>query len=226
MSRARHFVLAAGGTGGHMVPAAALAEELMRRGHRVALVSDERGVRFPGLFDGVQTHVLPAGRLAGGPLGEGKKPTVHGAGLLLTALRRYEPRAPCRPHRARCTAASFGPSTRRERGHIQYTGRTAHVRPTPTRHASPPPAVEPEQPPGGSDAKTTFPAGDIPRGNMESGAKTIFPAGDIPRGNMFVAPARGDRGFPTELQPTFSRGCVGVVSGWFRRTPPRASSGW
>ncbi|KQR87857.1 undecaprenyldiphospho-muramoylpentapeptide beta-N-acetylglucosaminyltransferase [Sphingomonas sp. Leaf343] len=58
----KHYVLAAGGTGGHMVPAAALAAELMKRGHRVALVSDQRGVRFPGLFDGVQTHVLPAGR--------------------------------------------------------------------------------------------------------------------------------------------------------------------
>ena len=52
-----------------MVPAAALASELTRRGHRVALVSDARGVRFPGLFEGVQTHVLPAGRLAGGPVG-------------------------------------------------------------------------------------------------------------------------------------------------------------
>ncbi|WP_019516123.1 undecaprenyldiphospho-muramoylpentapeptide beta-N-acetylglucosaminyltransferase [Sphingomonas sp. Mn802worker] len=69
MTRARSFVLAAGGTGGHMVPAAALAAELMRRGHRVALVSDARGVRFPGLFDGVETHVIPAGRFAGGPLG-------------------------------------------------------------------------------------------------------------------------------------------------------------
>ncbi len=69
MTTPRHYVLAAGGTGGHMVPAAALAVELTRRGHRVALVSDERGVRFPDLFDGVQTHVLPAGRLAGGPLG-------------------------------------------------------------------------------------------------------------------------------------------------------------
>ena len=48
-----------------MVPAAALAAELTRRGHRVALVSDERGVRFPGLFEGIQTHVLPAGRLPG-----------------------------------------------------------------------------------------------------------------------------------------------------------------
>ena len=40
----KHYVLAAGGTGGHMVPAAALAEELMRRGHRVALISDARGI--------------------------------------------------------------------------------------------------------------------------------------------------------------------------------------
>ncbi|HWK34675.1 undecaprenyldiphospho-muramoylpentapeptide beta-N-acetylglucosaminyltransferase [Sphingomonas sp.] len=69
MAIERQYVLAAGGTGGHMVPAAALAAELAARGHRVALVSDERGVRFPGLFDGVQTHVLPAGRLAGGPIG-------------------------------------------------------------------------------------------------------------------------------------------------------------
>jgi UDP-N-acetylglucosamine--N-acetylmuramyl-(pentapeptide) pyrophosphoryl-undecaprenol N-acetylglucosamine transferase len=63
------FVLAAGGTGGHMVPASALATELIRRGHAVALVTDERGMRFPGLFEGVETHVLPAGRLGGGPLG-------------------------------------------------------------------------------------------------------------------------------------------------------------
>ncbi|MFV0622839.1 undecaprenyldiphospho-muramoylpentapeptide beta-N-acetylglucosaminyltransferase [Sphingomonas sp. ac-8] len=69
MRGSKHYVLAAGGTGGHMVPAAALAAELTERGHRVALVSDERGVRFPGLFDGIQTHVLPAGRLSGGPVG-------------------------------------------------------------------------------------------------------------------------------------------------------------
>jgi UDP-N-acetylglucosamine--N-acetylmuramyl-(pentapeptide) pyrophosphoryl-undecaprenol N-acetylglucosamine transferase len=51
------------------VPAHALAEELMRRGHDVALVTDERGTRFPGLFENVETHVLPAGRLGGGPMG-------------------------------------------------------------------------------------------------------------------------------------------------------------
>jgi UDP-N-acetylglucosamine--N-acetylmuramyl-(pentapeptide) pyrophosphoryl-undecaprenol N-acetylglucosamine transferase len=60
--------LAAGGTGGHMVPAHALAAELKARGHGVALISDERGVQYPGLFEGVPTHVLPAGRLGGGVL--------------------------------------------------------------------------------------------------------------------------------------------------------------
>lgn len=66
MSVQRHYVLAAGGTGGHMIPAHALAAELIRRGHRVALVTDDRGARIPGLFEGVQTHVLPAGRAGGG----------------------------------------------------------------------------------------------------------------------------------------------------------------
>ena len=65
----RHYVLAAGGTGGHMIPAHALAEELLLRGHRVALITDDRGARIPGLFDKVQVHILPAGRLSGGPVG-------------------------------------------------------------------------------------------------------------------------------------------------------------
>lgn len=69
MSVQRHYVLAAGGTGGHMIPAHALAAELIRRGHRVALVTDERGEKIPGLFEGVQTHVLPAGRAGGGIMG-------------------------------------------------------------------------------------------------------------------------------------------------------------
>ena len=69
MTIQRHFVLAAGGTGGHMVPAHALARELARRGHRVALITDERGQRIPGLFEDIETHVMPAGRVVGGPLG-------------------------------------------------------------------------------------------------------------------------------------------------------------
>nr|MDQ4088568.1 glycosyltransferase [Pseudomonadota bacterium] len=64
-----NFVLAAGGTGGHMIPAHALAAELKKRGHGVLLITDQRGARFPGLFEGVPVHILPAGRLGGGPLG-------------------------------------------------------------------------------------------------------------------------------------------------------------
>ena len=64
-----NVILAAGGTGGHMVPAHALAAELKLRGHGVGLVTDERGARIPGLFDDVPVHVLPAGRIGGGPIG-------------------------------------------------------------------------------------------------------------------------------------------------------------
>ncbi|HEV2593982.1 MAG TPA: undecaprenyldiphospho-muramoylpentapeptide beta-N-acetylglucosaminyltransferase [Sphingomicrobium sp.] len=64
-----NFVLAAGGTGGHMIPAHALAAELKARGHGVLLITDDRGARFPGIFEGIPVHVLPAGRLGGGPLG-------------------------------------------------------------------------------------------------------------------------------------------------------------
>lgn len=64
-----NITLAAGGTGGHMVPAHALAAELKARGHGVMLVTDERGAKIPGLFEDVPTHILPAGRLGGGPIG-------------------------------------------------------------------------------------------------------------------------------------------------------------
>ena len=63
-----NFVLAAGGTGGHMIPAHALAAELKGRGHGVLLITDERGARFPGLFDSVPVQILPAGRIGGGPI--------------------------------------------------------------------------------------------------------------------------------------------------------------
>lgn len=69
MTITRHYVLAAGGTGGHMIPAHAVAVELMERGHHVALVTDDRGAKIPGLFDKAQVHILPAGRMAGGPVG-------------------------------------------------------------------------------------------------------------------------------------------------------------
>lgn len=67
MSITRHYVLAAGGTGGHLIPAFALGQELLNRGHHVALVTDDRGTKIPGCPDKIATHVLPAGRITKNP---------------------------------------------------------------------------------------------------------------------------------------------------------------
>ena len=58
-------VLAAGGTGGHVMPAQALAAELRRRGRKVAVMTDARGERFRAGFGDVPFAVLPAGTFAG-----------------------------------------------------------------------------------------------------------------------------------------------------------------
>jgi UDP-N-acetylglucosamine--N-acetylmuramyl-(pentapeptide) pyrophosphoryl-undecaprenol N-acetylglucosamine transferase len=65
---ARHYVLAAGGTGGHLTPAFALAHELEQRGHHVALITDARGEAIPGKPEFLPAHVLPAGRFGKNPL--------------------------------------------------------------------------------------------------------------------------------------------------------------
>jgi len=44
------LVIAAGGTGGHMFPAQALAEAMLRKGWRVKLTTDSRGARYTGGF--------------------------------------------------------------------------------------------------------------------------------------------------------------------------------
>jgi len=58
-------VLAAGGTGGHMFPAEALARALLTRGRRVALVTDSRGEAFGERFPDVALHRIRAGRFGG-----------------------------------------------------------------------------------------------------------------------------------------------------------------
>src|SRR3569833_3785764 len=51
-------LLAAGGTGGHLFPAEALGVELIRRGYRVRLVTDERALRYSGLFSKDMSDVV------------------------------------------------------------------------------------------------------------------------------------------------------------------------
>jgi UDP-N-acetylglucosamine--N-acetylmuramyl-(pentapeptide) pyrophosphoryl-undecaprenol N-acetylglucosamine transferase len=91
----RHYVLAAGGTGGHLTPAFALAFELDRRGHHVALITDARGAEIPGKPDFLPAHVLPAGRFGKNPL---RWPAAIGAVLEGRAMARrlyesFEPSA-------------------------------------------------------------------------------------------------------------------------------------
>ena len=56
-------ILAAGGTGGHMFPAEALARELLARGQRVVLVTDRRGTAFGDALPEVEVHRIRASQL-------------------------------------------------------------------------------------------------------------------------------------------------------------------
>jgi UDP-N-acetylglucosamine--N-acetylmuramyl-(pentapeptide) pyrophosphoryl-undecaprenol N-acetylglucosamine transferase len=89
------LVIAAGGTGGHMFPAQALAEEMLGRGWRVELATDARGARYTRAFpDAVPVRVLPSATPArGGPLARAAVPVRVGAGILgaVAAFRRDRP---------------------------------------------------------------------------------------------------------------------------------------
>ncbi len=61
----RIIVLAAGGTGGHVFPAQALAEELLARGRQAVLVTDRRGSDYGGALGQLPTHRISAGRVSG-----------------------------------------------------------------------------------------------------------------------------------------------------------------
>ncbi|MFC0685165.1 undecaprenyldiphospho-muramoylpentapeptide beta-N-acetylglucosaminyltransferase [Novosphingobium clariflavum] len=92
----RHYVLAAGGTGGHLIPAFALAAELDRRGHHVALITDERGAAIPGKPDYLPAHVLPQGRIAGkNPLNwlKGLRGILEGKRMALRLFESFQPTA-------------------------------------------------------------------------------------------------------------------------------------
>ncbi|THH39061.1 UDP-N-acetylglucosamine--N-acetylmuramyl-(pentapeptide) pyrophosphoryl-undecaprenol N-acetylglucosamine transferase [Aliishimia ponticola] len=82
------LVIAAGGTGGHMFPAQALAEEMLARGWRVKLSTDARGARYTGGFpEGTQIDVISSATFArGGLLAKALVPFRIAGGVLGAAL--------------------------------------------------------------------------------------------------------------------------------------------
>ena len=81
-------LIASGGTGGHMFPALALADEVLRRGGQVALVVDERGSRW--VRGDYEVHVVAAGQPSLGVLGRGFG-VVQGQEQCLRLLHRLKP---------------------------------------------------------------------------------------------------------------------------------------
>jgi len=62
----RPIVIAAGGTGGHFFPAEALAAELMRRGHKIVLMTDARSRALDSaVFAQAEGHVIRGAGIAG-----------------------------------------------------------------------------------------------------------------------------------------------------------------
>ena len=73
---ARPVVIAAGGTGGHLFPAEALAAELVARGERIALMTDTRSAAYDSpAFGNAERFVLKGSGLAG----RGAKAAAKGA---------------------------------------------------------------------------------------------------------------------------------------------------
>lgn len=89
-------LLAAGGTGGHLFPAEALAAALAARGFQVDLATDARAARYAGHFPARELHVLPADTVRGrSPVALARTGLALASGFVssLALVRRLKPAA-------------------------------------------------------------------------------------------------------------------------------------
>ena len=71
--RAPKIILAAGGTGGHMMPAEAVADKLTAEGYKVSLITDKRGMALGNIMTDLDKTILNASsHMGGGILGKVK----------------------------------------------------------------------------------------------------------------------------------------------------------
>src|SRR5579871_657490 len=89
------IVLSAGGTGGHLFPAQALAGELQRRGRRIVVITDRRGRHHESVFPGARIEQVPSATFAGSLLSRAFAPLriVSGIIVSLFKLRQIKPSA-------------------------------------------------------------------------------------------------------------------------------------
>lgn len=86
-----HLIIAAGGTGGHMFPAQALSEVMLRRGWRVTLSTDARGARYTeGFSHAVEVREVASATFArGGVLGKLLAPFRIAGGVFRATTRMW-----------------------------------------------------------------------------------------------------------------------------------------
>jgi len=86
----KRLVIAAGGTGGHMFPAQALAEAMLAKGWHVSLSTDARGARFAGGFpDAVEIEERASATFARGGLAAKLTVPFRILGGVLSSLRAF-----------------------------------------------------------------------------------------------------------------------------------------
>lgn len=96
MSEPRCILIAAGGTGGHLFPAQALAIALIRRGLPVELATDERALKYGGDFPARAIHAIPSATPTGaGLMSKAGAALVLARGVAISWLRirKIAPRA-------------------------------------------------------------------------------------------------------------------------------------